>query len=88
MSHAFIRTVDLDSGDAYVLDEWRIGRDYGSVVRSLRNALRILAADPPGGPPTLRWPASLPGVVLETSTTLEPDSWTEVTGPFTFTGDD
>ena len=88
LSHAFIRTVGLDSGDAYVLDEWRIGRDYGSVVMSMRNALQIVAADFPGGSPTLRWPASLTGVVLETSTTLAPDSWTEVTGPFTLSGGD
>ncbi len=26
LSHAFIRTAFLDGGDAYVLDEWRIGR--------------------------------------------------------------
>jgi hypothetical protein len=88
LSHAFIRTVDLDTGDAYVLDEWRIGRDYGSVVASLRNSLRILSATLPGGLPTLRWPASLPGVVLETSTTLALESWTEVTGPFTLNGND
>lgn len=88
LSHAFIRTVDLDSGDAYVLDEWRIARDYGSVVASLRNSIRILPATLPGGLPTVRWPASLPGVVLETSTTLVSESWTEVTGPFTLIGND
>jgi hypothetical protein len=88
LSHAFIRTVGLDSGDAYVLDEWHIGRDYGSVVRSLRNALQIVSAGPPGSFPTLRWSASLTGVVLETSPTLEPDSWTEVPGPFDSTGND
>jgi hypothetical protein len=83
LSHAFIRSAYLDSGDAYVLDEWRIGRDYGSVVGSLRNALRILPAEVPGGPPTLRWSASLSGGVLEASTTLAPDSWEEVTGTIT-----
>lgn len=88
LSHAFIRTAFLETGDAYVLDEWRIGRDYGSVVMSLRNALQIIAADSPGSSPTLRWPASLTGVVLETSTTLAPDSWTEVIGPFTLNGGD
>ena len=88
LSHAFIRTVNLDPGDAYVLDEWRIARDYGSAVASLRNALRILPANLPGGFPTVRWPASLPGVVLETSATLAPESWTEVTGPFTLSGSD
>lgn len=88
LSHAFIRTVNLDINDAYVLDELRIGRDYGSVVMSLRNALQIIAADSPGGLPTLRWPASLTGAVLETSTTLAPDSWTEVTGPITLSGGD
>jgi hypothetical protein len=84
LSHAFIRTVDLDNGDAYVLDEWHIARDYGTVVRSLQNALRIAA----GSPPTLRWSAALSDVILETSTTLAPDSWTEVSGPFPISGGD
>lgn len=86
LTHSFIRTAGLETGDAYVLDEWRIGRDYGSVVQSLRNALRILPASEPGGSPTLCWPASLTGVVLETSTTLAPGSWTEITGPFPLAG--
>jgi hypothetical protein len=78
LSHAFIRTSGLDNGDAYVLDEWHIARDYGSVVQSLQNALRISG----GNPPTLRWSAALGDAVLETSTTLAPESWTEVSGPF------
>lgn len=82
LSHAFVRTAVLDNGDAYVLDEWRIGRDYGSVVGSLRNALEIHPASVPGGMPLLRWPASLPGVVLESSTTLAEDSWEVVPGTF------
>jgi hypothetical protein len=82
LSHAIIRTVNLDLNDAYVLDECRIGRDYGSVVQSLRHALRILPAAAPGGSPKLRWPASLSGVVLQTSTTLDQGSWSEVLGPF------
>ncbi len=86
LSHFLIRTTNLELNDVYVLDEWRIGRDYGSVVQSLRNALQIHSANPPGVAPTLRWPASLTGVVLETSTTLAPESWTEVTGPFTPSG--
>ncbi|MES2924423.1 MAG: hypothetical protein V4819_22920 [Verrucomicrobiota bacterium] len=87
LSNAFIRTAYLDTGDVYVLDELRIGRDYGSVVQSLRNALQILPAATPGDPPTLRWPASLTGVVLETSTTLAPESWTEVTESYTLSGE-
>jgi hypothetical protein len=83
LSHAFIRTVNLDPQDAYVLDEWRIGRDYASVAGALTNLLEIIPASVPGGSPTLRWPASMPGVVLETSTTLAPDSWGLVTGTFT-----
>ncbi len=82
LSHAFIRTAFLDGGDAHVLDEWRVGRDYGSVVGSLRNALAILPASVPGAAPTLRWSASLPAVVLESSNTLAPGSWELVTGPF------
>jgi hypothetical protein len=88
LSHAFIRTAFLDTGDAYVMDEWLIGRDYGSVVKSLRNALRIIPSDPPGGPFTLRWSASLTDVVLETSTTMTPESWIGVTGPFPINGND
>ena len=82
LSHAFIRTAYLDSGDAYVLDEWHIARDYGSVVQALQYALRISA----GNPPTLRWSAALDDAVLETSSTLAPESWTEVTGPFAVSG--
>lgn len=88
LSHAFIRATGLDSGDAYVLDEWFIGRDYGSVVQSLRNALKIIPSDPPGGALTLRWSSSLSGVVLETSTTLAPEPWTVIPGPFSLSGDD
>lgn len=88
LSHAFIRTAYLDNGDAYVLDEWRIGRDYGSVVQSLRNALQIIPSGPPGAGLKLRWPASLSGVVLESSATLAPESWSEVAGPFTRSGKD
>ncbi len=88
LSHAFIRTVGLDSGDAYVLDEWHIGRDYGSVVQSLRGALRILPADQPGGSPVLRWPVSLTGAVLETSTGLTSEPWSEIAGPFAPAGAD
>ncbi len=88
LSHAFIRSANLESGDVYVLDEWRIGLDYGSVVGSLRNALEILPAMVPGGSPALSWPASLPAVVLESSSTLAPDSWELVTGTFTAVGGD
>lgn len=86
LSHAFIRTVGLDNGDAYVLDELHIGRDYATVVQSLRNALRIVASEIPGEQASVRWPVSLTGTVLETSTTLEPNSWTDVTGPFGLAG--
>jgi hypothetical protein len=86
LSHAFIRTVNLDVNDAYVMDEWHIGRDYGSVVQSLNNALKILPAATPGGPLTLRWPASLIGVVLETSTSLETGSWEQITDPISRIG--
>ena len=86
LSHAFIRTAGLDGGDAYVFDEWHLGRDYGSVVQSLQGALRLLPAAVPGGPLTLRWPVALADVLLQTSTTLAADSWTPVTGPFSLHG--
>jgi hypothetical protein len=86
LSHAFIRTVNLDMGDAYVLDEWHIGRDYASVVQSLHGSLRGLPPSSPSFEMELRWPVALQNVALETSTTLAPDSWSDVPGPFTSTG--
>jgi hypothetical protein len=88
LSHAFIRTHALDLNDVYVLDEWCVGWDYGSVVQSLRHALKILPASEPEASPALRWSAFLSGVALESSTTLEPESWAEVSGPFLTTGGD
>jgi hypothetical protein len=82
LSHLFIRTVRLDPGDAYVLDECHIGRDYGSVVQSFDGALRLLPTSLPNGPLTLRWPVSPADIELETSTTLSPESWMGVTGTF------
>lgn len=86
LSHAIIRTAGLDNGDAYVLDEWHIGRDYGSVVQSLHGSLRMLPGASPGGPPVLRWPVAPAGTVLQSSTTLAPDSWTAVTDPISVQG--
>ena len=86
LSHAFIRTVGLDNGDAYVLDEWHVARDYGSVVQSLKDTLKFFPATSPESPAALRWPASLNGVVLESSTTLAPESWVELPGPFALKG--
>jgi hypothetical protein len=86
LSHAFIRTNRLDSGDAYVLDEWHIGRDYGSVVQALQGALRMQATNLPESPLVLRWPVSPAATVLETSTTLAPESWTEVNQPASLNG--
>ncbi len=82
LSHAFIRTAYLDNGDAYVIDEWHIGRDYRSVVQSLNGALRIRRAEWPDSAILLRWPVVPTTLKLETSTSLTPGSWTEVAGPF------
>ncbi len=82
LSHAFIRTANLDLGDAYVLDEWHVGRDYGSVVQSLEGSLRMHPAALPDVPMILRWPVSPVGTVLESSDTLAPDSWIVDPGPF------
>ncbi len=89
LSHLFVRTVNLDNGDAYVVDELRLGRDYGSIVlpTSLRDALRFIPPAPPGGPFILQWSTALTGVVLETSTTLAADSWMAVPGPFSVEGE-
>lgn len=82
LSHAFIRTAYLDHGDAYVIDEWHIGRDYPSVIQSLNGALRLQRADIPDHSILLRWPVAPTTLKLETSTTLAPEAWTEITGPF------
>jgi hypothetical protein len=82
LSHAFIRTAYLDSGDAYVIDEWHIGRDYRSVIQSLNGALRLRPAGLPDHSILLRWPVAPSTLKLETSTTLAPGSWTEIAGPF------
>lgn len=82
LSHAVIRTAYLDDRDAYVLDEWHVGRDYRSVVQCLPGALRMLPAASPQGVLVLRWPVSPADVVLETSATIAPGSWTEEAGPF------
>jgi hypothetical protein len=86
LSHAIIRANSLDNLDAYVLDEWHVARDYGSVVRSLQGSLRIVAAAAPGYVMELRWPVSRTDVMLETSTTLDAEPWLEVTGPFPLGG--
>lgn len=86
LSHFFIRTRYLDVGDAYVLDEWHVGRDYGSVVQSLNGALRTLPAPTPDAALELRWPVSLAGVGLETTPSLAPESWSEIPGPFPVQG--
>ena len=86
LSHLFIRTRYLDQGDVYVLDEWHIGRDYGSVVQSIHGALRIDSSGLAGNPRMLRWPVSLTGVTLQTSSSMAPDSWSNITGPFTLQG--
>jgi hypothetical protein len=81
LSHAFIRTVGLDSGDAYVFDEWHVGRDYGSVVQALQGSLRVVRVSA-SGEWVLRWPVAPANTKLATSTSLAPDSWSELTGPF------
>lgn len=86
LSYVFIRTAGLDGGDAYVIDEMRIARDYPSVVQSLQGSLKIIPPNQPGDAPDLRWPASLTGAVLENSATLASGSWTAVPGPFLLDG--
>ena len=85
LSHFFLRTAFLDSGDVYVVDEIRIGRDFGSVVLppSLEGILGFSPAVIPDQGFVVRWPASVTGVTLETSATLEDGSWAEITAPFT-----
>lgn len=86
LSHAFIRTAGLDLNDAYVLDEWHIGRDYGSVAQVLEGSLRMVAHESAAGHRALLWPVSLAGATLQTSSSLAPDSWISVAGPFSRQG--
>lgn len=88
LSHLFIRTALLEAGDAYVVDEIHVGRDYGSVVQSLTQALRIHSTLPDGSDSMLRWPVSITGIVLETSPDMAPGSWETIPGPFTQNGTD
>ena len=90
LSHFFVRTAGLDNGDVYVVDELRIGRDFASVVTppALEGVLQVSPALLPEQAAVLHWPASVTGVLLETSTTLEPGSWTEIPAPFTVLGTD
>ena len=90
ISHLFIRTVGLDNGDAYVLDELKIGNDYGSVV-SPGPLGDILRWSPPigmGDIGVLRWSALFGGVLLETSPSMEPNTWSIIPSPFTRVGDE
>lgn len=86
LSHAFVRTAGLDSGDILVFDEWSIGRDYASVIPVLQRSLRVVSPTSPDSRGTLSWPVSLTGATLQTSTTLAPESWEPVSGPLSPNG--
>lgn len=90
LSHFFLRTAGLDNLDVFVVDEIRIGRDFGSVVLppSLEGILGFSPAAIPDQGFVVHWPASVTGVKLETSTTLEDESWAEIAAPFTLQGTD
>lgn len=90
LSHFVIRTSGLDNGDAYVIDELKVGRDYASVVSPppLGEVLSLAPAASPEEVGVLRWPVSVGEVRLETSASLEPASWTEIAGPFAIEGAD
>lgn len=83
LTHFIVRTSALDSGDAYVFDEFRIGLDYLSVVQPPPLSLDWA----PAAAPVLRWPASLPAV-LETGESMTSGAWTAVAGPFAVEGMD
>lgn len=86
LTQMFIRTAGLDFGDAFVVDEIHVGRDYGSVVQSLAKALRVHTFLPAPTLPVLRWPVSITGIVLQTSPTMAPGTWEDVPGPYTQNG--
>jgi hypothetical protein len=88
LTQLFIRTVGLDRGDAFIVDEIHVARDYGSVVQSLTKALRVNARPLTGTYPVLQWPVSISGIVLETSLGMLPGSWENVPGPFIRNGTD
>jgi hypothetical protein len=82
LTHCFLRTSGLDAGDAYVLDELKIGESYASVVAPPPFELRF----DPDAASTLRWSALLETAVLQSSSSLEAESWLPVDGPFTTQG--
>ena len=81
LTHCFIRTANLDSGDAYVIDELKIGRNYPSVIVSSPPPLSLEILPAPDRSIELRW-SSLLDATLETTTLPATTSWTPVTGPF------
>ena len=81
LTHWFVRTANLDAGDAYVLDELRIGRRYASVVLPAPPPFALEIRPVTGAAGELRWSREL-DAELEASTTLAPDSWSVVPGPF------
>jgi hypothetical protein len=82
LTHCFLRTSGLDAGDAYVLDELKIGESYASVVAPPPFELRF----DPGGTPVLRWSALLGPTVLQSTSSLEEGNWLPVVGPFATQG--
>jgi hypothetical protein len=82
LSHCFLRTANLDAGDAYVLDELKIGRSFAAVVAPPAFELQFTS-----GPPfVLHWSALVGPAELQSSDTMESGDWDTIAGPFAVEG--
>jgi hypothetical protein len=85
LTHWFIRTAHLDSGDAYVIDELKIGRTYPAVIVAQPPPFALEIQSAADRSVELRWP-SLLDATLESTNAPSTVPWTPVPGPFESSG--
>ncbi len=81
LTHWFIRTANLDSGDAYVIDELKIGRTYPAVIVAQPPPFALEIQPAADRSVELRWP-SLLDATLESTNAPATGPWTPIPGPF------
>jgi hypothetical protein len=85
LTHWFIRTAYLDLGDAYVIDELKIGRTYPAVIIAQAPPFALEIQPAADRSVELRWP-SLLDATLESTNAPSTVPWTPVPGPFESSG--
>jgi hypothetical protein len=85
LTHWFIRTANLDSGDAYVIDELKIGRTYPAVIVAQPPPFALEIQPSADRSVELRW-SSLLDATLESTNAPASGPWTPVPGPFESSG--